>query len=272
MTTPLVNTHCHSRLCGHGEGALSAYVDEARRKGLAVLAFTEHFPLTSRFDPDTYLSVPADAWEGYKASVRALGDAADDIDILLGCELDYLGDLEDRTLTPEEFADFDLVLGSVHFIDGWAFDDPAKRDRWEEPGAPDEIWRRYYELWCAAVSDKDAPYQVMAHPDLPKKFAYYPTFDLEPLYAAAAEAAAAAGRMIEVNTSGAYYACQEMFPAPALLSAFCKAGVPATVGTDAHVPANVDRGIAEAYDLLRAAGYRKVTVPGADGERRELEL
>ena len=78
------------------------------------------------------------------------------------------------------------------------------------------------------------------------------------MYEQAAEACAAAGRMVEVNTSGSYYACKEMFPAPALLAAFCRAGVPCTVGTDAHVPANVARDIEKAYRLMYEAGYRTV--------------
>ena len=57
----------------------------------------------------------------------------------------------------------------------------------------------------------------MSHPDLAKKFGYYPSYDLAPLYEEMAEAARAGERMVEVNTSGGYYACAEMFPAPALL-------------------------------------------------------
>lgn len=154
----------------------------------------------------------------------------------------------------------------------WAFDDPAQRGRWEEPGAPDAIWRRYGELWCQAASDKSQPFTVMSHPDLPKKFAYYPTFGLQPFYEEMAEAVASAGRMIEVNTSGAYYACAEMFPAPGLLRAFCRAGVPATVGTDAHTPANVTRDIERGYKALYEAGYRVVTVPTSTKDRRRITI
>ena len=78
--------------------------------------------------------------------------------------------------------------------------------------------------------------------------------------------------MVEVNTSGSYYACKEMFPAPALLEAFRRAGVPCTVGTDAHTPANVARDIEQAYRLMAQAGYRTVTVPTADGDRREVTI
>ena len=155
-------------------------------------------------------------------------------------------------------------------MDRWPFDDPAQRGRWDEVGA-DAIWRRYFEVWCEAVLS-DAPFTVMAHPDLAKKFGILPSFDPQLLYEQAAEACAAAGRMVEVNTSGLHYACKEMFPAPALLAAFRRAGVPCTVGTDAHKPAHVARGIEQAYRLMAQAGYRTVTVPTADGDRREVTI
>ena len=58
---------------------------------------------------------------------------------------------------------FDLILGSVHFLDLWPFDDPAQRGYWDEVG-PDYIWRRYFEVWCEAVMS-DVPFTVMSHPD-----------------------------------------------------------------------------------------------------------
>ena len=97
------------------------------------------------------------------------------------------------TLSARDMEPFSLVLGSVHFIDGWPFDDPAQRGRWEEPGAPDAIWRRYGELWCEAAANRTNPYDAMSHPDLAKKFGFYPTFDLGPFYEAMAEAAMRAG-------------------------------------------------------------------------------
>lgn len=268
----LVNTHCHTGYCGHGEGEVEEYVAAARAAGLKTLAFTDHFPLSDAFDLDGYLSVPYSKMDAYLEAVHKAKRENPDMDILVGCELDYLGADEDRVLTQADFAPFELVLGSVHFVDAWPFDDPAQRDRWNEPGAPDTIWRRYFALWCDAVSDKSQPFHVMSHPDLAKKFNYYPTYDVTPLYEAAAEACAASGRLIELNTSGSYYACAEPFPAPELLRAFCRAGVPCTVGTDAHKPENVARDIELGYRLMYEAGYRVVTVPTSSGDRRTITI
>lgn len=268
----LINTHCHSRYCGHGEGEIEEYASIAHDAGLTTLAFTEHYPLTSRFDPKEYLSVlPADL-PAYIDAVKREQERYDDMEVLLGAELDYLGPYEDRPDWQDGLDDFDIVLGSVHFVDAWPFDDPAQRGAWDEPGAVDRIWTRYVDLWCDAASDRSLRFDVMSHPDLAKKFDFYPSFDLMPLYKRMADAANAGGRMIEVNTSGSYYACREMFPSPALLKEFCRAGVPVTIGTDAHEPRLVTRDIERGYDAAREAGYDRITVPTRGGGRREIRL
>lgn len=268
----LINTHCHTGFCGHAEGAVAEYAQVAHDAGLTTLAFTDHFPLTERFDPVGYLSVPAQDMPAYKDAVFEARAAHPDMDFLYGCELDYLGAIDDRALSDDALSEFDIILGSVHFVDEWPFDDPAQRGVWEEPGSPERIWQRYVELWCDMAADASMRFDVLSHPDLAKKFAYYPAFDLLPLYERMAEAARAGERLIEVNTSGSYYACKEIFPAPALLAEFCRAGVPATVGTDAHEPKNVTRDIERGYALLYEAGYRELTVPTSSRDRRTIEL
>ena len=266
----LINTHTHTGFCGHAEGTVDELVEAAQAAGISTLAVTEHYPLTAAFDPKEFLSMPASRLEEYCHAVHAAREAHPDIDVLLGCEFDWLGDDEDRDLAQIDFGRFEVILGSVHFVDGWAFDSQNTLERWEEVG-PDTVWRHYFETWCEAVLS-DLPFTVMSHPDLVKKFAYYPSFDPAALYKDAAEALRASGRMAEVNTSGSYYPCKEMYPAPTLLREFNKAGIPMTVGTDAHLPGNVSRDIGLAYRLLYECGYREITVPTKDGDRRCITI
>ncbi|MEG0070901.1 MAG: histidinol-phosphatase [Raoultibacter sp.] len=266
----LVTTHVHTNFCGHAVGSVEEMVAAASAAGISTMAITEHYYLSSAFDGRDYLSMHADRVDEYCAAVEAARAAHPEVEVLLGTELDWLGEDEDRTITDAELERFDVVLGSVHFVDRWPFDDPAQRGHWEEVGA-DDIWRRYFELWCNAVLST-RPFTIMSHPDLVKKFDYRPSFDPQSLYQEAAEAAHEAGRLVEVNTSGSYYACKEMFPAQDLLREFCRAGIPCTVGTDAHDPAFVARDIEAGYRWMYDAGYRYVTVPTRDGDRRQIAI
>jgi histidinol-phosphatase (PHP family) len=145
----------------------------------------------------------------------------------------------------------------VHFIDDWAFDDPERTagyDSWEL-GA---LWERYFDDLIAAARSGLA--DVMAHADLVKKFCKRPDGPVDALYAATAAALREAGVAVEVNTAGLRKPCRELYPAPALLEALRREGVPATIGSDAHVPTDVGAGAHEAVAALRDAGYRSVVV------------
>jgi histidinol-phosphatase (PHP family) len=65
---------------------------------------------------------------------------------------------------------------------------------------------------------------------------------------------------VEVNTAGLRKPCQELYPAQELLDELFAAGVPVTVGSDAHRPSEVGAGWNEARAALMAAGYRSVLV------------
>ena len=205
----LVSQHNHTGLTGHGEGTIEQLITQASKLGMTNVAITEHYPLSKEIDPPNYISMPWSLLDTYKQQILEERAKHPEMEILVGCELDWLGEDEDREFAPDQFDDFDIILGSVHYLDLWPFDDPAQRGHWEEVGAR-HIWDRYFEVWCQAVTSS-APFTVMAHPDLVKKFNIYPEGDWKKYYAQAAEAAHAGDRMIEVNTSGLHYACKEMF-------------------------------------------------------------
>ena len=266
----LISQHNHTDMTNHGHAPLEELIAHAAALGMTNIAVTEHYPLSAAVDPINYVSMDKERIPEYIKRLQALQEKYPAMELLIGCELDWLGADEDREFAPDEFSKFDIVLGSVHYVDLWPFDDPAQKDHWEEMGV-DAIWRRYFEVWNEAVTS-DYPFTVMAHPDLVKKFGLYPSFDPTPLYKQAAEAIASTDRMIEVNTSGAHYACKEMFPAIDLLREFARAGIPCTIGSDAHQVEHVNRGIEEGYKLLHEAGYRELTVVVPGGDRRTIAL
>ena len=268
----LINTHTHTGFTGHGHGSVEEVVNAAEEAGLSLLAITEHFPLSEAVDPTNFVSMPWDQLDVYCDQILAQRAAHPSLEILLGTELDWLGRNEDRDLDTVDWSRFDIILGSVHYLDLWPFDDPEQMGHWDEVGH-DAIWEQYFDEFCNACVSK-MPYTVMAHPDLVKKFDKYPSkaFDKSAAYKHAAEAARAGERMIEVNTSGAVYLCKEMYPHIDLLTEFRKAGVPATLGTDAHEPRYVDRGIDAGLKLLYEAGYRELTALLPGGERKAIPL
>lgn len=259
----MIDMHVHTRRCRHAQGSVEDVLAAARQRGLRYLGFAEHLPLPSALvdhDPRAAsYAMPEAELPDYVAEVMAV--AADERDrgprVLLGVEADLHPGNEAHVRRLLSSARFDFVLGSVHYIDGWAFDDPdliEGYDRWD----PDRLWARYFEDLAAAAASGIA--DAIAHPDLPKKFGCSPRTDPRELYEAFADAVADAGVAVEVSTAGLRKPCAEIYPAPDLLAALNRRGVPVTIGSDAHAPDEVGYAYDAAVAALIAAGYREAVV------------
>ena len=266
--TPRVDCHTHTELSGHGIGTVDEVVEAAVAAGLETVVLTEHLALPSHMDSARELSMDPHSLAGYVEAIQAAREKYPQIEVVAGLEVDWIDGNSEYELA--DLTGITHILGSVHFIDGWAFDDPNSLDEWERRDV-DQVWRDYFKLWCAAVSS-DIPFDVMAHPDLPKKFGHRPAFDTAELFAEVARRAAEAGVAIEVNAAGLRKPVGELYPSHDLLVAFNHAGVEIMVGSDAHAPAEVGMEIEKAYEAARAAGYTRVAVPTLEGGRRYIEL
>ena len=286
----LTDTHTHTVYSGHGEGFPADLVGVALAKGLTTLAITEHLTLPSQMDAEGIFSMLPDQVEPYREQVaEAATEAASatevttQLEVICGVEIDWFHGCEDFVLGQLGIIDggpsphYRLLLGSVHMLsaenpddpyDYWPLDYDATIDGWYERGIR-YVWERYVMHWLDAVNSR-VPFDVMSHPDLPKKLGFQPDFDASPLWRQMAEAAAAKGVMIELNTSGLFNVCAEVYPGPALLREFRRAGVPCTISSDAHAPENVNRAHAQAVQALLEAGYTHITVPTASGDRRDV--
>lgn len=270
----LIDCHVHTALCGHAKGTAEECVAAAAKLGLQTIAITEHLALPDDIDRNRHLSMPDGALPNYLDEVAAARVAHPEIDVVSGVEADFLADrLEELSAeirrARAHTAPATLVLGSVHFIGDWAFDDPHHLSEWDGRdilGA----WESYFALWCEAVTC--GLFDVMSHPDLIKKFGHRPSEDLSALYSDAAAVAADADVVIEVSSAGLRKPVGEIYPGPELLKQFARAGVKATVGSDAHAPAEVGAGILDAYAALREAGYATLWCPLSGGGWKEYDL
>ena len=271
----LIDCHTHTIYSHHGSGSVSELVSAARTKGVKTLAITEHYPLLAGIDKTNDSAMLEEELPLYLSDIYNEQAGAQEnktgITILAGAEIDYLGKDDARDLSKSALSVFDYCVLSVHFIDGMALDNSDDMELWETYS---HEWcvRRYVELWIEACVSS-IPAQTMAHPDLIKKFGFCEKglFTNE-MYSNMAEAARESGRAVELNTSGAYCACKEVYPSVDLLKRFCKAGVKCAVGSDAHSPHLVARGITSAYQTLYEAGYREVYVPRKRGEFELMRL
>lgn len=254
----MIDLHMHTARCGHATGTPVEYVDAARAAGLDVVCFTDHLPMPEGY-PQHY-TMRHDEVSPYLDDVAAAAAYSRETggpEVLAGVEADWMPDEVAFTRAALEALPLDMVLGSVHFLGDWAFDDPDLVGRYGSV-VIDEMWERYFAEVAAAA--RSGLFDVIAHPDLVKKFGFLPAGDPTPWYESAAEALAEGGCAVEVNTGGLRKPVHEIYPSLPLLQACRRRGVPATVGSDAHEAGEVGAGGDEARELLRTAGYRSVVV------------
>jgi len=246
MKTKKIDLHNHTVRCNHAEGTVESYIERAIDLGIDIYGFSEHAPM----DFDEGYRVSFEEMKAYETDIlRARETYADRIDIRLGYEVDWLpGHMDERVLN----AGVDFLIGSVHFIDKWGFDNPEFIGEWHERDV-DTVWRNYFEAVTAMV--RSGHFDIVGHLDLIKLFGDWPTTDVRALARPALEAIARSGMVLEINTAGLRKPVGELYPARPLLEEAHALKIPVTFGSDAHAPGQVGAGLEEAYALARAVGY-----------------
>ncbi len=262
----LVDCHTHTSF-SDGEPTFEENMSAAVRAGLSTIACTDHLAHPAFMD----CAIDESRLDEYAAEIRRMRETFPQLEIVHGFEADWYPDCEADIARTRGGATF--VLGSIHYLDKFAIDWDEDMRAWEAWGA-DGVWTRYVDAWCEACFCP-ARFDSMAHPDLPRLMGpagYAPTLDLAPLWDRMAEAARAAGVHVELSTAALRKGLGDYYPEEGLLARFRKAGVPLTIGSDAHRACDIGYGIADAYRHAARAEYRSVDAPTADGDWRTIEL
>jgi histidinol-phosphatase (PHP family) len=272
----LLDYHLH--LWPHGRRAvqatvedLAAYCEQASAHGVTEIALTEHL---FRFEQADALlggwweSEPSERmrdsmaayWHGHVSAdldayvETCVAAQAAGLPVVVGMEVDYYPGRMSAVSDLLAGYPFDVLLGSVHWLGTWMFDDLSSAlamGEWDARDV-DAVWDDYTRS-LEELAGSDAV-DVLAHPDLCKVTGRRPAVPDE-FYDRMAEAAAASGLAAEVSSAGWRKPVDEAYPAPPLLARFCAKGVPVTTASDAHGLADVAARSADVRSLVSAAGY-----------------
>jgi histidinol-phosphatase (PHP family) len=242
--------HTHSPLCKHAQGHPREYAAAAQRLGLPELGLSDHSPMREHFD-DWRME-----WGEFPRYLEMVDEARAEfpsLPIRLGLEVDYLEGGEPWIEELSGQADFDYLIGAVHYLaPGWDVDNPKHISRFTDHTV-DEIWALYFRLYEKAI--RTGFFDFMAHPDLPKKFGHRPAGDLRRFYEPVVQALVDTGTAFEINTAGLRKDVKEMYPAKPFLELARSANVPLLINSDAHAPGEVGADFARAIALAKEAGY-----------------
>lgn len=245
------DSHMHTPLCKHAWGEPEEYAKQAIKAGLKGIIFTCHCPMPGGFWPtvrmaesefDTYVALVQRAAAAYKGKLH----------VCLGLESEYFPGYEDYLRELHARADFDYILGGVHWQAG------EYRNKFES-GTIENFRRIYFDH--LAKSAETGLYDCLAHPDLVKN--YHPDswcFAIVKNTAATAlDRIAATGVAMELNTSGLNKSYHEMNPGEEMLRMMAERKIPVVIGSDAHKPERVGEHFVNALIQLTNAGYEHVS-------------
>ena len=256
------DTHTHTSRCGHAGGRDEEYIEAAIARGLGAIAVTDHVPFywLPREQHDPTLAMAPEELPRYVESVLTLKERyRTGIEVLLGLEADYVSGYEDTLARLLEAYPFDVVLGSVHWLDGWWVDAPSSVARYRQgQDEVDRIWARYAELVIAAA--RSGLFDVLSHLDLAKKFGFRSSRPFAGRQAEVVAEVARSGCAVELSSAGRRKPVGEDYPGPELVRELASAGVRFVLSSDSHAPAEVGWGFAEVVTQARSTGIRDVDV------------
>jgi histidinol-phosphatase (PHP family) len=255
----IADLHNHTTLCNHAEGQMEEYVEQAIKNGTKYFGFSDHAPMD--FDQKHRMSFLQ--MQSYEKSVLELKEQyKDKIDILLSYEVDFLkGYMDKRVLN----AKVDYLIGSVHYIDKWGFDNPEFIGNYKNMDI-DKIWQEYFdEIENLA---KSGLFDIVGHLDLIKVFNFLPKKDVRLIANGALKAIKRADLVVELNMSGYRKPTAEAYPSTYLLESLRELDIPITFSSDAHKPEQVGLFKDKILSIARELGYDKCAI--FKGRDREL--
>jgi len=257
----MIDHHLHTRF-GDGKDSPSEMALAAKKAGVDVIGFSEHFPRPLGYDYPTEgynHSDLASKWFDYVSEVIKLKGLKRDLDeppkVLFGAEIDYLPD-EEKTLRAELSAfNFDFIIGSVHMIGKWGFD--YNQDEWNGKDV-DKLYDAYWETMFKMVGS--GLFDFVGHLDVIKVFkGSHPskrdhTDGAKDLLREIQKK----GIPIEINTGGLRKPCRELFPSLELIKEAVALKIPIVTSSDAHRKEDVGFHLPEVVTMLKELGVGEV--------------
>ena len=254
----LCDTHTHSKYSFDGCETIEDMCLSAIEQGVSVLAVTDH--------SEAMEGVPYNENErarilGAKAEIEAArAKFAGRIELLFGCELGQPHLNPDYAKCILQEFEFDYILGSLHFFKG-------NIDLYDVKYTPENVdfyIRQYFEETKEMI--EHGRFHSLGHLDYIMRrfkdcYKGLPTYrGYEDIVEEILKMLVQRDMALEINTSGLRKWMGELGMERWVLEKFRNLGGKyVTIGSDGHAKADIGKGIENAIELLRSAGFTSYT-------------
>lgn len=247
-----IDLHNHTKRCNHAIGESYEYVESAINCNIDIFGFACHAPM--KFDEkyrmqfceiDSYIKEIKDLRERYK----------DKIDIRVGFEVDYINQKEYLIEKKVLDSNVDYLVGSVHFLNNWGFDNEEFIGIYKNININD-AWIEYLE----SISNmaQSGLFDIVGHFDLFKIFNNPPNKSLKNNIIKTLESIKDNNMVLEINSAGFRKNIGEMYPSKEILELVFMLDIPITFSSDAHNPNQVGFKRDECKAIAKDIGFKKV--------------
>lgn len=244
-----VDIHNHTTLCNHAVDTMDQYIQKAIALGIDIYGFSEHAPMKN-FEDGYRLTL--DKKEFYENEVKSLQNYyKKDIKITLGYEVDFLKG--DFILDEIKNAKVDYLIGSVHYLGKWGFDNPEFIGEYKNRDI-DFIYKEYFEAVNLMV--KSGLFQIVGHIDLIKVFNFLPTKNIKTFVQETLKEIKKANMVLEINSAGFRKPIKEQYPSRDILKLAYELDIPITFSSDAHSVEHIGFKYEDVTTLAKEIGYR----------------
>lgn len=250
----IVDIHSHSHFSYDGNDPFDQIFTSAQARGIGVLAVTDHCDIRDHKNGHAgYLATLKERQHAFHKAKDELVAAGSSMVILDGVEIGDIGNDPDLAEEHLHSYPYDVVLGSVHH----ALDDSPVNVYRDDPLVIVEV---YFEEMERLV--EWGHFDSLAHLDYPT-FHWRVTAEIftrfEPQIDRLLMRLAQKEKALEVNASGLFRDVGRLGPERWVLERFKEhGGKYITVGSDSHLAKHIGRGIEEAYELIRQAGFDQI--------------
>lgn len=261
------DVHMHTRFSTDSEACPRDMADEAVRRGLKTICFTDHFDKDDLewgeegiFDVDAYFAEMQELQKEY----------AGKLNIRIGIELGL------RTYLKEYYGEltkkhpFDFIIGSVHNVPykkdaggNLVYTDPAAEKLFTDR-TDKEAYCLMMETTLENVKTFDC-FQTLGHLDYVVRYGKtrekeYSYADFSDIIDEILKLLIEKGKGLEVNAAGLKYGLPFAHPHPDVLKRYRELGGEIiTIGADAHKPEHIAYDFSRVEEILKACGFKYYT-------------
>ena len=255
----LTDYHTHTERGPYTVEWLENFLSVAKERGIEEYGVSEHayrfFQAAPLLDNPWTRERRTEDLDEYFKMVEAARRAGHRVKF--GVELDYIPGTEAGLERFIQAYPFDYVIGSVHWLGDFGFDLLEMKEKWNARDI-NTTYDEYFTILTKMVESR--LFDFVGHADVIKVFGHEPEDEqfLSDWYERLAETFSRHQAVIEVSTAGLRKPVGKLYPAPGLLQASFRKGVPIVINSDAHRPEDVGADYDQALSLVKSVGYRQL--------------